>query len=74
MKKLYIARDKDGNLFLFNNKPQRIEGEYMGIWDRGFNCLPNDVMEIDDEWFPSVTWENSPQEVELKLINNGNQN
>ena len=66
--KLWIARDKEGSLFLFNNEPQRIESEYMGIWDRAFNCLPNDVMEIDDEWLPSVTWENSPQQVELKLI------
>lgn len=29
-----------------------------------------DSMELDEEDFPEVTFENSPMEVELKLINN----
>jgi hypothetical protein len=57
--KLWIARDKDG-LTLFEDKP-----DYHDLTNifRGevYAYLPEDS-------FPEVTTENSPQEVELKLI------
>lgn len=67
---LYIARDKDGILFLYNNKPVRVEDE--GLFLSNVDSEDNDIyyegIEIDPKLFPEVTWENSPKQVELKLI------
>lgn len=58
--KLWIARNKSGALVLWFNKPvKQGEGYYS---NDGFFVL-------DSAQFPEVTFENSPQEVELKLIN-----
>lgn len=69
--RLWIARDKDGTLFVYENRPIRDKKEGIfivapleGEWDSTeLDTLPFSKM------FPSVTWENSPQEVELKLCN-----
>lgn len=63
---LYIARDKDGDLFLYNKKPRQLPDIFISE-ELGFH-----VIIIDSELFPEVTWENSPQQVELKLIKNEN--
>lgn len=71
---LYIARnkykDEDGELFMYNNKPVRVEDA--GLFLSNENSEDNDIdyngIEIDPELFPEVTWENSPKKVELKLI------
>lgn len=63
--KLWVARDKDGELYIFETKPDL-------DLDMFQNCLMEDYNwfeEIPDHWFPEVTFENSPQEVELKLVN-----
>lgn len=63
--KMWIARDEDyWDLNLFYEKPTSEEG----VWDTNKICYP-----IDPNEFPEVTFENSPQEIEieLKLINNG---
>ena len=59
--KLWIARDIDGGLYLYMNKP--IRGGYR------FTCgyVFDDYIQLDIDEFPEVTFENSPQEVELKL-------
>ena len=57
--KLWIARDKSGFLYL-HDKKSTLDGEY---WVSNGSCLS-----IDLEYFPEVTFENSPQELELKLI------
>lgn len=58
--KLWIARDKEG-LTLFEDKPKchNITNIFRG---KVYVCIPEDS-------FPEVTFENSPQEVELKLVN-----
>ena len=62
--KLWIAREKYGSLHLFKNyKPYCVNGEWfntenMGGWYVG---------EIERNLFSEVTFENSPQQVELKL-------
>ena len=63
--KLYIARDKDGMARLYSGEPWKNEptGTFHGAVT---------IMMLYEE-FPEITWENSPQQVELKLINNGNQ-
>ena len=60
--KMYIARDKEGMLALFEDKPT-YSGKKRDIW------LTTDFpFYIDKNNFPEVTFENSPMEVELKLI------
>ena len=56
--KLWIARDKDGMLLIHFYEP---------IID-GLEWISLDYRVIDKSLFPEVTFENSPQEVELKLI------
>lgn len=67
--KLWIARDKDNSLSISNYKLV-----YAGII-QGWT-LPKEYYDdgnsfhvyIDDKSFPEVTFENSPMEVELKLV------
>jgi hypothetical protein len=59
--KLWIARDKDDSLWVFENKPTR--NEY-GV----FGSEHIDFASLSETWFPEVTFENSPQMVEIKLI------
>ena len=56
---MWIARDKDGKLYFYNLKPDRI--------DNYFRCSFAGMLRINPDLFPEVTWENSPVEVELKL-------
>lgn len=61
---LWIARDKDGDLYLYTKKPEKYvqEGFFGGI-----SGPDMDVCGIDRTSFPSVTWENSPQKVTVEL-------
>lgn len=55
--KLWIARDKSGSLYLYEDKPEKKGDEFIGkSWAWIFTSL-----------FPEVTFENSPQKVEFKL-------
>lgn len=59
----WIARDKDGWPFLHSEKPQ---ADHNGFF---FSRNGKGVgFKIPKDLFPEVTWENSPQQVELKLI------
>lgn len=60
--KLWIARNISGKLTLFEEEPYVVDGDW-GTWRTYGSC-----MVIDKELFPEVTFENSPQKVELKLI------
>lgn len=62
--KLWIARDRDGTLCLYKEKP-RLDISY---WYDHFCGLDGCVAELDTNNFPSVTFENSPQMVEVKLV------
>lgn len=63
---VWIARDVDGGLFMYNFKPIR---------DIHFFMLPKhadnnpwvSVWPLPDDELPEITWENSPQEYELDL-------
>lgn len=63
--KFWIARDKDGELCLYKTKPWKRENT--DYHNDEFDC-DDYFMDIDKDLFPEVTFENSPQEVELKLI------
>ena len=62
--KLWIARDQNGDLFLYPIKPDRYVTECYVFFNG------DDWWNIDSDLFPEVTFENSPMEVELKLVNN----
>ena len=67
--KLWIARDEDGSLYLYNYEPckNKISGRFTcgiksnGVWSAEY--------ELNSHLLPEITFENSPQEVELKLKN-----
>lgn len=61
--KIWIARDSYG-LWLFENKPTK----YLSNGDKCFNKFGNTRYLIDSRLFPEITFNNSPQEIELKLI------
>ena len=55
--KVWIARDKDGDLCLFPTKPTK--KWYMFVCSNSSqSCL-----EIDKNSHPEITWENSPQQI-----------
>lgn len=59
--KLWIARDKDGYSQLFVEEPIKKNGY--------FEKIPNTrTFTISCLLFPEVTFENSPKEIELKLV------
>ena len=58
--KLYIARDLSGALWLYEKKPYKLKTVFVGgAHDESRRFL--------DDTFPEVTFENSPQEVELVI-------
>lgn len=75
--KPWIARDKNGSLSLYACKPIKI-GVKFYVYD-GYCRLNYDtnyvkgwyIDGINQKLFPEITFENSPQQVEIKLINNG---
>jgi hypothetical protein len=62
--KLWIARDEYNNLKLFEEKPVHITVPGLGGGWEG-TCT---IGYINRNMFPEVTFENSPQQVEIKLI------
>lgn len=63
--KLYVARNKQGQIGLYYKKPNwRKHALYQteDWFDGEFACY------LDSKEFPEVTFENSPQEVEIKLV------
>lgn len=56
---MWIARDKDGLLYLHIDKPMRVRSFFINESNRS--------IWINKDLFPEVTFENSPVEVELKL-------
>lgn len=58
--KLYIARDKDGSLCLHDEEPHCSEN---GVW-----YSPKQLMYLPKNEYLEITFENSPQQVELKPI------
>lgn len=60
--RLWVARNKDNTVVLFQSKPILNNNQE---WDE---ILNEDFMLIPEYLFPEVTFENSPQEVELKLV------
>ncbi len=60
--KLWIARNNDNTLVVFQSKPILNDNHE---WDE---ILNEDCMFIPEYLYTEVTFENSPQEVELKIV------
>lgn len=61
--KLWIARDKDGFIGLYQERPTWIKvNQFIEDWYGAF------MGHLSSSSFTEVTFENSPQEVELKLV------
>lgn len=61
--KLWIARDTDGYSQLYVEKPIKKNDHFVSIPNTGW-------FTISCKLFPEITFENSPQQVEIKLIEN----
>lgn len=63
---MWVARDKDGCLWLYIYKPIRSKTNYWWEVDEQNTPLDeDDCMLIDIELFPDLSWEDEPIEVEL---------
>lgn len=60
--KLWIARDKDGYLYLYDKKPIREKDYFDSNTEGKYNTL------LHSSYFPEITFENSPREIEIKLV------
>lgn len=61
--KLWIAREDWGGLYVFDVKPF-----YDEDYEKWVSPISGLSFQVNDESFPEVTFENSPQMVELKLV------
>lgn len=60
---LWIARDKDGSLFIYDKEPQLYKAT------KSFDSADSEVFEeISAGLFQEVTFENSPRQIEIKVI------
>ena len=59
--KLWIARNKYNRLALYTDEPILYNGYYEGPYK-------SQTIELDENLYPEVTFENSPQQVEIKLV------
>ena len=65
--KFWIAREQDGSLWAYANKP--ILTKYGWRVDYGVKCDSDLLKQLHESYFPQITFENSPQQVEIKLVN-----
>ena len=63
--KLWIARDRNGELWIYDHKPIKKDG----IFQSDFSLEECRAAELPEWVLPEITFNNSPQEVELKLVN-----
>ena len=61
---MWVARDENGDLGLFEEKPFRVEFQpYAKYWD--VLSTGASRLQIPSNRFPELTWEDEPLEVEL---------
>lgn len=59
--KFWIARDYTG-LWAFSEEPDKNHNQFVSAT---IHCK---IYELDSDLFPEITYENSPQQVEIKLV------
>lgn len=63
---IFIARDANGDLYLFEKKPHRTQRAEGNVW----RTDESDYMRVDSSMFPQLTWEDEPMEITLKQKDN----
>lgn len=64
---LWIARDKGTNeLWCYTDKP--VLNADSGMYSADFSLEHTISYELYIEWFPEITFENSPQKVRLEIV------
>ena len=59
--KCWVARDKDGMLYLYEEKPQKNKYDWKVLHTTGMTRLPK-------EWYPEVRWEDEePLEIIVEV-------
>lgn len=59
---MWIARDKDGSIFLYKSKPFKIE--YTTVW----KSTSHNFIQLNKNKYPEVKWEDDePTEVEIVI-------
>ena len=71
MQSLWIARDKNGYLYEYTEKPKRRNESFVSDAEDMKEWNDDNFMLLPDEMYPEVTWENSPFELTIKSENNG---
>lgn len=63
--KAFIARDKDGRLFLYSLTPSiKTELQWISL------STSKNIFKIDDMLFPEVKWEDKePTEINIEIVN-----
>lgn len=57
---MYVARDKGGDLYLFQKRPRKCDNLHVWLEE----CI--NMIKLDSSLFPEVSWEDEePTEVEL---------
>lgn len=59
--KFWVARDKDGNLFAYNDKPTRCDNQKEWFAEKF-------LFSMENSFFPELKWEDEPLEFELRPI------
>lgn len=67
---LWIARDKNGELFIYKMQPYLNKTGVRFVVNKDEPSVVGVFMELDSKLFPEITFENSPQKVEINLVKN----
>lgn len=59
-KGVWIARDKDNKLYLYEDKPFVVDGKRF----ESYSCY--DCWRISEKLYPEITFENSPKQLIIK--------
>ena len=57
----WVARNRDGSLFLYDGEPVRLNDFFVQKWSF------DEVWNLPEDLFITVTWENSPKMVVFEL-------
>ena len=68
----FTKKTKAGDLYLFVNKPVLLSQYGRRFWAVDENEMEDLIgcVQLDPEMFPEVTYQNSPQKVEIRLVKN----
>ena len=65
--KIWVAREfGENSIWFYFDKPKLVNGSWRGTLV--YNCAEAPGINMHKDIFPEVTFENSPQQVEIKLI------